>query len=77
MAHLGNKLNEYALAGGSDLFDATPKAVWAAIAVSFATQGGGALEEARTRILSEWSVLHANDIVKQPVPVKFRAFAAA
>lgn len=62
-----NKTNEYAAALG-DLFDRTPKAVLAAIAVSVCTQGGDFLDEAAGRLLHEWDVLHANGIVPQKPP---------
>jgi len=65
---LNKTLNDYATAGGFDLLQDTPKAVWAAIAVSLATQGGDRLTEARALILAEWEVLHANGIVPQKPP---------
>jgi hypothetical protein len=66
--NLKNKRNEYALAGGADLFDQCPKTVWAAIAVSLVTAGGQYLDEARALILDEWQILHAAGIVPQKPP---------
>ncbi len=48
-----------------DLYNAIPKAVWAAIAVSFGTRGGDLLDEAREIVLREWWVLYQNGIVPQ------------
>lgn len=56
--------NEYSQALGT-LFDETPKAVLAAIAVSALTCGGDRLEEAKARVAHEWRILHANGIVPQ------------
>ena len=50
------------------LYDRIPKAVLAAIAVSFATQGGDFLDEAEKRVLEEWTILHQNGIVPQKPP---------
>ncbi len=58
------KLNEYAAQLGR-LYDRTPKAVLAAIAVSMLTDGGDALDEAQERLLNEWSILHECGIVPQ------------
>jgi hypothetical protein len=61
-----NKLhNEYAAAAGGKLFEACPKAVFAAIAVSALTVGGDYLEEAELRLLREWWTLYHNGIVPQ------------
>ena len=62
--HAYAKHNEYADALG-DLFDLTPKAVLAAVAVSALTHGGEHLSVARQRVLDEWRTLHANGIVPQ------------
>ena len=59
------QLNEYATAPGMDLYETCPKAVFAAIAVSALTGGGDYLDEARSRILAEWTCLHQNGIVSQ------------
>lgn len=69
--HLAAKSNEYADAAG-DLLDATPKAVWAAIAISALTTGGDRISEARELIATEWDRLHSNGIVPQRVPGRFR-----
>ena len=62
-----NTTNEYEQALG-DLFDKTPKAVFAAIAVSALTCGGDHLDQARAEILKEWRILHENGIVAQKPP---------
>lgn len=49
------------------LFDAIPKTVIGAVAVSFGTTGGDCLEEAAYRIAKEWGVLHSQGIVSQPL----------
>lgn len=67
-------LNEYATAGGMDLYEACPKAVFAAMAVSSLTLGGDYLDEARSRLLKEWMVLYQQGIVKQSPPSKLSSF---
>jgi len=63
-----NKLgNEYQQAI-SEIYDRTPKAVLAAIAVSYASCGGDNLDEAQAAILAEWNALHWNGIVPQKPP---------
>ncbi len=64
MAHLGNTHNGYA-ASLDELFDKTPKAVLAAIAVSALTTGGDQIEHAKSRLAREWQILHDNGIVPQ------------
>ena len=59
--------NEYADTIGR-LFEETPKAVFAAIAVSALTGGGERLAQARAVILSEWRLLWQNGIVPQKPP---------
>ena len=66
---LNKRYNEYAEAIGAELYDAAPKAVLAAIAVSALTGGGARLAEAPALILAEWTVLHQNGVVPQrPLP---------
>jgi hypothetical protein len=67
MPGAGKVRNEYQEALG-DLYDSTPKAVLGAIAVSFATEGGDKLSEARALVLEEWRILHMNGIVPQKPP---------
>jgi hypothetical protein len=50
------------------LYAATPKAVFAAIAVSYATCGGDYIERAHENVLRDWWVLHENGIVPQRPP---------
>lgn len=68
MAHLKNHTNEYADALDRGVFDAIPKSVFAAIAVSLATTGGERLDEATALIVQEWKILHENKIVPQAPP---------
>ena len=63
---LNKKGNEYNLQAGRDLYEAIPKAVWAAIAISALTQGD--LEDARRLVVAEWLLLHQNGIVPQAPP---------
>jgi len=60
--------NEYAMAAGIDFYHSTPKAVWAALATSFATIGGDRLEEAHALLMEEWRILHQDGIVWQKPP---------
>jgi len=59
--------NDYAAAVGT-LYLHTPKAVFAAIAISALTVGGDYLEEAEERLLKEWQTLYDNEIVPQIPP---------
>ena len=53
-----------------ELYAKTPKAVFAAVAVSTLTMGGDYLDEAKERLLNEWRILHENGIVPQkPISV--------
>ena len=54
------------------LYEDTPKAVWAAIAISALTCGGDHMSIARQRIVTEWDILHTTGIVPQAVPSKHR-----
>lgn len=67
--HLKNRPNCYQETLGSELFEACPKTVFAAIAVSFASKGGDYLDEAREKVLKEWWVLYHNGIVPQKPPL--------
>lgn len=60
-------LNEYVGTLGT-LYSKTPKAVFAAIAVSTLTCGGDELDKARARLLEEWRILHQAGIVPQAPP---------
>ena len=68
------RLNEYATAGGGRLFEETPKAVFAAVALSFAMRSGD--EEVkpdetvavRASFLREWAILYRAGIVPQRPP---------
>lgn len=74
MAHLKNHTNEYQGQLVAGLFDHTPKSVLAAIAISALTCGGDQLEQATSRLVTEWHVLHLNGIVPQQVPARFRQY---
>lgn len=50
------------------IYDACPKAVFAAIAVSALTCGGDQLEWAAYRVMREWWSLYHNGIVTQKPP---------
>ena len=63
-------INNYAMAVGWEAYESIPKAVWAAIAVSALTCGGDQLDEARERVLAEWSILHSNGIVPQKPAIR-------
>lgn len=64
----GYKLgNAYARELG-DAYNAMPKAVLAAIAVSLASCGGDRLDEARQAVIDEWWALHNAGIVPQKPP---------
>lgn len=52
------------------LYSKTPKAVFAAIAVSALTRGD--LSNAKKEILAEWLVLHENGIIPQKPPMLVR-----
>ena len=78
-----NKLsNSYADVVPNEVFEGVPKAVWAAIAVSFATSGGDGLNsvtnEVKVRvarmIVGEWAILHQNGIVPQALPASLRKY---
>lgn len=64
----GGKLSNVYAVELQDVYNAAPKAVLGAIAVSFATQGGDLLDEARARVLEEWWILHNAGIVPQRPP---------
>lgn len=61
-------LNEYVYALG-DIYAMTPKAVLAAICVSFASRGEHGFAYASAEILREWEILHQNGIIPQPPPI--------
>ena len=64
----GVKLGNGYAAELGDLYNIAPKAVLAAIAVSFGTSGGDRLHEARDVVLAEWIALHRAGIVPQMPP---------
>ena len=79
----GGKLhNEYAAAIGGELYARTPKAVFAALAFSYAQAQGAVADPddpgngdetleadvTRARLLNEWRILHENGIVPQAPP---------
>lgn len=67
--NLANKPNQYQQAIAPALFDTCPKAVFAAIAVSFlALQSGDSFEFINGELLREWEVLHKQGIVPQAPP---------
>lgn len=68
--------NDYVEALGFSLYDAMPKAVLAAIAVSALTCGGDHLEHAAARVAEEWDALHVAGIVPQKPNKEARAAIA-
>ena len=60
--------NEYAASLGLALYDAVPKEVFAAIAISILTCGGDRLGDAPYGLLHEWQCLHEAHIVSQRPP---------
>jgi len=60
--------NQYQNMISAKLYAQTPKAVFAAIAVSFATSGGSYQDHIDERILHEWGILLENKIVPQKPP---------
>ena len=67
MSHGIKKTNEYSHTLGR-MYAETPKAVFAAIAVSFATAGGDAMDKAEENILREWTALWYSGVVSQKPP---------
>jgi hypothetical protein len=51
-------------------YEEVPKAVLAAIAVSYATAGGDHLEQAEANVAKEWKTLNENGIVQQKPSAK-------
>lgn len=60
--------NEYINQLDYKLYNAIPKAVLGAIAISSLTEGGDFLEEAQDRLIREWGILYVNGIVPQRPP---------
>ena len=67
------KTNEYQTRISQRLYDEIPKAVFAAIAVSYADLLGLDPEELDNDLAAEWDILNANGIV-QPVTARARKF---
>jgi hypothetical protein len=63
-------MNQYANLIDPDLFDRTPKAVFAAMAVSGLSGGGDYLEgmDVDQAVLEEWDALYRSGIVPQRPP---------
>lgn len=64
----GKTLNDYVTGFDRDLYRDTPKAVWAAIAISALTNGGDHLGEAERRVVDEWRALHTARVIPQQPP---------
>lgn len=64
------KSNDYVDAIPLEVFEKTPKAVWAAIAISYAVNLGaeGDFTRATSSVVNEWLTLHLNGIVPQATP---------
>lgn len=74
MAVLNKLSNGYVDAIPAHVYENTPKAVWAAIAISLATCGGDRIGDAARAIIYEWGILHGNGIIPQPVPAALRRY---
>ena len=59
--------NEYSRQFGP-LYAKIPKAVFAAVAYSYASSGGEDHDHGIERFIAEWKVLHENGIVQQKPP---------
>lgn len=65
----GKIVSEYARAFGEN-YRRIPKAVFAAIAFSFASRGGDDFEHGAEAAINEWWVLYENNIVRQKPPIQ-------
>jgi hypothetical protein len=76
---INKTLTEYVEVIPREVFENTPKAVWAAIAISFAVNlgGEGDFSEAAQAVVREWSALHQNGIVPQAIPSSLRKYNAS
>lgn len=68
--HTGFKTNEYQQAIAPKLYERTPKAVFAALAASFAAHyiHNGDLSKIDEALLEEWRILYEQGIVPQRPP---------
>lgn len=63
--------NEYQKQLSRDFYEKCPKAVFAALAVSFVMRAmGGEFEDVQQHLAEEWAVLHANGVIPQKPPKK-------
>jgi hypothetical protein len=70
------RLNLYVQSLDAALYASVPKAVWAAIALSFAQRLAGdeaGFPAAVATALQEWHLLHANGLIPQGVPAALLA----
>lgn len=67
--HMKAKPNEYQRELGP-LYDAAPKAVFAAVVVSLLSCGGDDMAGVAEKFRKEWETLHDNGIVPQRAPAK-------
>jgi hypothetical protein len=70
------KSNDYVDSIPLEVFENTPKAVWAAIAISFAVNlvAEGDFKGAAQTVVKEWVALHQNGIVPQVLPAPLRKY---
>lgn len=62
--------NQYAaIVQQGKLYESCPKAVFAALAVSYASRGGDYLDGVSDLLLKEWWILYQNQIVPQKPPM--------
>lgn len=75
--HLNARSNEYLALAGARFYDRTPKAVFAALAISFAMRIGDDedsmpqphdMDRIEAILLEEWRILNVNGIVPQKAP---------
>ena len=64
----GMKIHNGYTAAIGKMYADTPKAVFAAIAVSFCSTGGEQLQDAEENLLREWTALWYSGVVSQKPP---------
>ena len=72
-------LGDYAAALDSALYRDTPKAVFAAVALYVAHNGGSTYEDGDSPeqyLVREWDVQHTQGLIPQPVPARWRHLRA-
>lgn len=62
--------NEYARCIAPEIYEAMPKSVFAAIAVSYGTHGGDEMSLVNHSLMLEWKILYDGGIVPQKPPTE-------